>query len=86
MGITRPFNGEFREKRAESMLDFLLEGGHNISDLCEDFGLSARTCRRDFEYFLSSSYDQNVLIKRKVKYYLAMRRVRDENSKRRKKE
>lgn len=58
---------------------FLLEGGHNLTDARNEFGITKYQYKKAFECFLYAGADPKLIMKNKIMYILAMKKVKKEN-------
>lgn len=61
------------------VINYLLEGGHNFTDVRNEFRITRYQYKKAFNYFLYAGADPKLMTKNKIKYVLAMRKVRKEN-------
>lgn len=61
------------------IIDYLLEGGHNLTDVRHEFRISRYQYKKCFEYFLYAGADPKIMLRNKIMYVLAMKKVKKEN-------
>lgn len=61
------------------IVDYLLEGGHNLTDVKNEFRITRYQYKKAFEYFLYAGADPKIMLRNKTMYILAMKKVKMEN-------
>ena len=61
------------------VINYLLEGGHNLTDVRNEFRISRYQYRKAFNYFLYAGADPKLMMQNKIKYIVAMKKVKKEN-------